>query len=86
MEYLNAKSKKGFRTTTDSTIKYINARLNDGFSIDDFKKVIDTKCSQWMNTDNHIYLRPETLFGNKFEGYLNEKPVTEVKPQRGMYQ
>ena len=41
--------------------------------MDDFKRVIDTKVKQWLNDDNmRKYLRPETLFGTKFEAYLNE--------------
>ena len=37
-----------------------------------FKKVIDSKSKEWLNTDFEKYLRPATLFGSKFESYLNE--------------
>ena len=73
VEYLNEKANKNFKPTTRKTQSLINARLNEGFSLDDFKKVIDIKCSQWLGTEMEKYLRPETLFGPKFEGYLNEK-------------
>lgn len=54
-------------------------RLNEGFDIEDFKKVIDTKVDAWKNDETmNTYLRPATLFGPKFEGYLNEKPRKEV--------
>jgi uncharacterized phage protein (TIGR02220 family) len=43
----------------------------ESFTVDDCKKVIDAKKSEWEGTDYAKYLRPETLFGNKFEGYLN---------------
>lgn len=73
VEYLNNKTKKNFKVNTKKTISLINARLNEGFNLDDFYKVIDTKSKQWLNTNMEKYLRPETLFSNKFEGYLNEK-------------
>ena len=73
VEYLNEKANKNFKPTTKKTQSLINARIKEGFSLDDFKKVIDIKCSQWLGTEMEKYLRPETLFGTKFEGYLNEK-------------
>ena len=73
INYLNEKANKNFRATTKKTQSLINARIREGFSLDDFKKVIDIKCSQWLGTEMEKYLRPETLFGTKFESYLNEK-------------
>jgi len=73
IDYLNEKANKNFRPTTKKTQSLINARIKEGFTLDDFKKVIDIKCSQWLDTEMEKYLRPETLFGTKFEGYLNEK-------------
>jgi uncharacterized phage protein (TIGR02220 family) len=73
VEYLNEKTKKNFKYTTKKTKSLIDARLKEGFSLEDFKKVIDIKIEQWLNDKKmNSYLRPETLFGNKFEGYLNE--------------
>jgi len=74
--YLNEVTNKAYRTNNASTIRLINARLNNGFTVEQFKYVIDIKASQWMNTEHEKYLRPETLFGNKFEGYLNETFTT----------
>lgn len=71
--HLNAVANKQYRTDTDKTIKLIGARLQEGYNIDQMKYVIDVKASQWLNTDMEKYLRPETLFGNKFENYLNDK-------------
>lgn len=73
ISYLNEKAEKNFKADTRLTVENIRARLNEGFGIEDFKKVIDTKTLQWK-TDNKMnrFLRPVTLFGNKFEGYLNE--------------
>jgi uncharacterized phage protein (TIGR02220 family) len=71
--YLNEKANKQYRVDTERTIKLIGAKLNDGYNIEQMKYVIDVKVSQWLNTDMEKYLRPETLFGNKFENYLNDK-------------
>lgn len=73
IDYLNAKTGSSYRATTEANVKPIRARLNDGFSVEDCKKVIDIKAGQWLNTEQAKYLRPETLFRpSKFEGYLNE--------------
>ncbi|OLP66044.1 hypothetical protein BACPU_11310 [Bacillus pumilus] len=72
VDLLNQMSGKKFRATTPKTQKDIKARWNEGFRFDDFKKVILSKCYEWRNNpDMSRYLRPETLFGTKFEGYLN---------------
>lgn len=71
VEYLNQKSNKHFRLT-DATKKLIKTRLKEGFLIDDFYRVIDNQCSKWLNDPKMSdYLRPQTLFGTKFESYLN---------------
>ncbi|MPW26241.1 hypothetical protein GC105_10620 [Alkalibaculum sp. M08DMB] len=78
VEYLNQKTGKSFSTKTKSTTAKIHARLEEGFTVDDFKKVIDIKTSEWLSDANmQKYLRPETLFGNKFESYLNQKLKTQ---------
>ena len=75
IEYLNSKTNKSYRLNTKDTRKHIEARLKEGFTIDDFKKVIDNKTNKWLNTEMEQYLRPTTLFGTKFESYLNEKNI-----------
>lgn len=73
ISYLNSKTGKSYRASSDSTTRKIAARLKEGFTVEDFKAVIDNKVSDWLNDDRMAkYLRPETLFGTKFEGYLNE--------------
>lgn len=76
--YLNDVADKKYRHTTRKTKDLIKARWNEGFRLDDFKKVIDIKTREWKN-DNHMnqYLRPETLFGTKFESYLNQDTVKQ---------
>ena len=73
IDYLNEKAKTSYKATTNKTRSLILARINEGFTKDDFKKVIDNKTKEWLGTDMEKYLRPETLFGTKFEGYLNQK-------------
>lgn len=70
IDYLNLKSGKRFRYT-DTNIRFVSARLNEGFTLEDFKKVIDFKVNEWANDKMEQYLRPQTLFGTKFESYLN---------------
>lgn len=75
VDYLNAQTGKKFKPTSKKTRGLIAARFNEGFSLDDFKAVIDTKVAKWGNDPKMAdFLRPETLFGTKFEGYLNEQP------------
>jgi len=74
ISYLNLVCKKKYRLDNQSAIKLIKGKLNNGFTIDDIKYVIDVKANHWLNSEQEMYLRPETLFGNKFETYLNEKP------------
>lgn len=73
IEYLNLKSSSNYRHTTSKNKDLIKARWNERFTLDDFKIVIDKKCNEWLGTEHAKYLRPETLFGTKFEGYLNQK-------------
>ena len=73
VEYLNAVVGVHFKPDTPKTVALIRARLREGFTVDDFKTVIDKKAAHWARDgDMQRYLRPETLFGTKFEGYLNE--------------
>lgn len=73
IDYLNQKASTKYRSTGKVTRRYIETRLNENFLIEDFKTVIDKKCSEWVNTEMQSYLRPQTLFGTKFESYLNQK-------------
>lgn len=76
INYFNEKVNKKFTLKSKANNSIINARLNEGFTIEDFKKIIDNKCKSWLGTKMDEYLRPETLFCTKhFESYLNEKPT-----------
>ena len=79
--YLNDKADKNFKPNTKATIDKIKARINEGYTLEDFKKVIDIKTTKWKSDPKmNEFLRPETLFGNKFDGYLNEKIIDNKKP------
>lgn len=73
VDYLNQKAGTAYKPTSKATQQHINARLAEGFTLDDFKRVIDNKCDDWLGTEWEQYLRPATLFGTKFESYLNSK-------------
>lgn len=76
-DYLNQKSETNYRHTGKKTQSLIKARFSEGFNLDDFKQVIDIKASEWLRDKSmNKYLRPETLFGTKFESYLNQKQKT----------
>jgi uncharacterized phage protein (TIGR02220 family) len=79
LDYLNAKAETNYKASSKATQQHINARLAEGFTLDDFKTVIDKKCAEWLGTDFEKYLRPSTLFGSKFENYLNGKQQTKGK-------
>ena len=84
IDYLNRKANTNYRSSTKNTQSFINARVSEGFTVEDFKKVIDSKSKEWLNTDFEKYLRPATLFGTKFENYLNEankKGPTAIGPK-----
>ena len=83
IDYLNKKADTRYRSTTKKNKDLIKARINEGFTEDDFIKVIDNKVKEWANTDMEKYLRPETLFGTKFEGYLNQKEVKNGQYSNG---
>lgn len=75
--YLNERTNKNYKTSSRNTRRLIEARIKEGYSYDDFKYVIDVKVQKWANSDMDAYLRPETLFSNKFQSYVNEQPKQE---------
>ncbi|MDH9161270.1 conserved phage C-terminal domain-containing protein [Staphylococcus succinus] len=73
INYLNQKTDKHYKDTTRKTKDLIKTRFKEGFNEQAFLTVIDNKVAEWKGTDMEKFLRPETLFGNKFEGYLNQQ-------------
>ena len=72
VSYLNLKTGAMYKATNSKTINLVKSKLKDGFTVDDFKTVIDKKVKSWMGTLFEQYLTPFTLFGDKFEMYLNQ--------------
>jgi uncharacterized phage protein (TIGR02220 family) len=73
IDHLNNKTNSHYKHSTPKTKDLIEARHNEGFTLADFKKVIDNKSKEWKGTEFEQYLRPQTLFGTKFESYLNQR-------------
>lgn len=80
ISYLNDRAGTKYKHTSSKTRTCIHARLAEGFTLDDFITVIDKKCDEWLGDPKmEQYLRPETLFGTKFEGYLNQKNTNRTQ-------
>lgn len=78
IDYLNEKAGKRFKVN-EKTKAHINARVNDGYTLADFRAVIEKKVAEWRGTEMDKFLRPETLFGTKFESYLNQNETVRKK-------
>ena len=85
--HLNATIGSHYKPGSDKTRRCIDARLREGYAVEDFLRVIDTKAAQWIGDPRMAkFLRPETLFGPKFEGYLNEPAPRGALPNAGAYE
>lgn len=76
IDYLNLKTGRGFKDKSKDSRRHIRARIDEGYTLDDFKKVIDVKVAEWGKSEKmHPFLRPSTLFGSEknFEAYLNQQ-------------
>ncbi|MBY0754070.1 conserved phage C-terminal domain-containing protein [Clostridium sardiniense] len=79
IDFLNEKLDTNYKSITKTTVRLIEGRLDEGYTVDDFKKVIENKKKSWKGTKYEAYLRPSTLFReSKFEEYLNEKVYSRV--------
>ena len=72
-----------YKENNKGTLILINKRIDEGYTVDDFKSVIDKKAKTWRNTKFEQYLNPQTLFGDKFEVYLNQNIIKEEKSNKG---
>lgn len=72
VRHLNEVMGTRYRPNAALTVRKIVARLNEGYTLNDFIAVIDKKAKDWKGTEYEKFIRPETLFGSKFEGYLNQ--------------
>lgn len=76
IDYLNQTCGTNYKPSTEETKRLIRARFKSGFTYQDFIQVINNKHAEWANGEMQKYLRPQTLFGTKFESYLNQ-PVSQ---------
>jgi len=83
---LNDLTKSGFKPSSKKTRDTIKARVNDGYSLADLEEVIRHKVASWLHDPKQSqYLRPETLFGSKFEGYLQcAKRANQINAIEGL--
>lgn len=79
IDYLNSRCGTRYTEKNKQTKESIHARLEEKFTEEDFYTVIDKKCNEWLGTEMEKFLRPQTLFGTKFESYLNQNIVKEQK-------
>lgn len=86
IDYLNECTGKLYKSNSKIAISNINARLKEGYTLDDFKKVIQVKSTKWIGTKWEDYLTPNTLFGTKFESYLNENINIPKTKQESAYE
>lgn len=79
IDYLNQKAGTRYEYNSTKTITLLNTLFRKGYSVEDIKKVIDIKCKEWLPQESmRMYLRPRTLFSNKFEDYLNQEVKLQV--------
>lgn len=73
IDYLNKKAKKDYSVADPEYIKRIGQKFESGYQMIDFKKVIDYKSEEWLGDKKmDQFLRPTTLFGDKFGEYLTQ--------------
>lgn len=73
IEHLNNVTGCSYKTDSENTIMLIKRHMKEGYEKEDFINVINKKYKEWKGTEREIYVRPETLFGDKFETYVNQK-------------
>ncbi len=82
IDYLNKRAGTAYKASSRTTKDLVSARMNEGFKEEDFYTVIDNKVEEWGKPpkpgakDMRVYIRPGTLFGTKFEAYLNQRRVS----------
>lgn len=84
VDYFNEKANTSYHSSSKETKAHIRARLKEGFTVQDFKTVIDGRIKAWAKDPKMCeYIRPKTLFGSKFESYLNAEKVRNCTSQGG---
>ena len=84
LSHLNVQTGRNYKVNKNCEI-LIERKLKEGYSLEDFLKVVDKKCREWLKTAFESYLRPSTLFGDKFDEYLNAPEKVPEKPQNSNF-
>lgn len=85
IQKLNAAVGASFSDKSSATRRLIDARVHEGYKLSDFERVIANKAAEWRGTEFEKFLRPQTLFGTKFESYLNQREP-RAKPRASGYE
>ena len=83
VDHLNGLAGTNYRRNAQETVRLLTGLFNDGYTAADVMRVIDLKCAEWKDSPYEKFLRPSTLFGEKFESYLNAPPVKSAREQGG---
>ena len=83
--FLNDNCGTKYKVSTKATQNLIKSKLKEGFTVKEIKEVITTKKNEWLGTEMEKYLRPQTLFGNKFESYLNQSTKIKIHSKISNY-
>ena len=83
--FLNDNCGTNYKVSTKATKNLIKAKLKEGFTVEEIKEVIKIKKNEWLGTEMEKYLRPQTLFGNKFESYLNQSTKIKIHSKISNY-
>ena len=83
--YYNSVMNTNCRPGTKEYVSLITARLNEGYTVSDLKHVIDVKYEEWHDTDMERHIVMGTLFGNKFDRYLNQRSNAEKVSKYAAY-
>ena len=82
ISYLNEKAGTNYNVTA-AVVQRIGDLMDAGYTADVMKSVIDKKVSEWKDSDKmRGYLRPRTLFGDKFEEYVSAPVPLEIENQQ----
>lgn len=82
IQYLNEKTGSDYKADRQNAER-VQALLDSGYSPEQMRSVIDKKCAEWMGDGKmRSYLRPSTLFGDKFDEYLAAPVSAEAEKKQ----
>lgn len=83
IKYLNFKTGADYDPDGPENVELVLDLLENGYNMNDLMKVVNKKCSEWMNDPvMRSFLRPSTLFGSKFAEYLAQPESLQAETER----